>query len=293
MLKNLHDWGLLASKYPLFLLLITTSNFQIFNTMKKVTLVLALALVALLFASCKKENKIEQQIIGKWITTDVDGHAELTNNKSVITFLSPTQAVISTSRANLSENQGWASHLNASVVLDGNKVTLSFQPNAHITIIYDITVRSITDTNMEGTFMHNTLRDGEVISTNGPMEMRWVKVNADYQQAVIGLWECTELTGIETYNDANARLEFFDDGTYNYWRKNDAGEWEAVTDREFQEYFVDGILLATRWKVIGEPELREWWEIASIADNQMVWTAQRKNADGTTVQQGMKWVKVN
>ena len=99
--------------------------------MKKISLVLALALVALLFASCKKENKLEQQIIGKWITTDVDGHAELTNNKSVITFLSPTQAVISTSRANLSENQGWASHLNASVVMDGNKVTITGQPNEH------------------------------------------------------------------------------------------------------------------------------------------------------------------
>lgn len=262
--------------------------------MRKSTLVLALALVALLFANCKKENKLEQQIIGKWITTDVDGHAELTNNKSVITILSATKAIISTSRPNpSSENQGWASHLNASVVLDGNKVTLSFQPNAHITIIYDITVRSITDTNMEGTFMHNTLRDGEVVSTNGPMEMRWVKVNADYQQAVIGLWECTELTGIETYNDANARLQFFADGTYNYWRKNDAGEWQALTDREFQNYFVDGTMLATRWKVIGENELREWWEIVSIAGNQMEWTALRQNEDGTNVRQGMKWKKVN
>lgn len=261
--------------------------------MKKISLVLALALVAMLFASCKKENKLEQQIIGKWITTDVDGHAELTNNKSVITFLSPTQAVISTSRANLSENQGWASHLNASVVMDGNKVTITGQPNEHITIIYEITVSSITATHMEGTFKHNTLRDGEIITTNGPMEMRWVKVNADYQQAVIGLWECTELTGIETYNDANARLQFFADGTYKYWHKDDAGEWQAVTDREFQNYFVDGTMLATRWKVIGEPELREWWEIASIAGNQMEWTALRQKEDGTNFQQGVKWVKVN
>lgn len=70
-------------------------------------------------------------------------------------------------------------------------------------------------------------------------------------------------------------------------------EMEAVTDREFQKYFVDGTLLATRWKVVGENELREWWEVASIAGDQMEWTALRKNEDGTTVQQGMKWVKVN
>ena len=99
--------------------------------------------------------------------------------------------------------------------------------------------------------------------------------------------------GIETYNDANARLQFFPDGTYNYWRKNDAGEWQALTDREFQNYFVDGTMLATRWKVIGENELREWWEIVSIAGNQMEWTALRQNEDGTNVRQGMKWKKVN
>ena len=121
--------------------------------------------------------------------------------------------------------------------------------------------------------------------------VRYVKC-ADYSSAILGLWECTELTGIETYNDANARLEFFADGNYNYWRKNAGGEWEAVTNREFQNYFVDGTLLATRRKNIGEEELREWWEIASIANGEMQWTALRQNEDGTTVQQGMKWVKV-
>ena len=184
-----------------------------------------MAVLALLFASCKKENKLEQQIIGKWITTDIDGQAELTNNKSVITFLSTTQAIISTSRSNLSsENQGWASHLNASVVMEGNKVTLSSQPNEHITIIYEINVRSITATNMEGTFRHITQRDGEVIDDEGPVGMRWVKLTADYQQAVLGLWECEEISGGETYNDANGRLEFLADGIYNFYRQDDAGQ---------------------------------------------------------------------
>ena len=263
--------------------------------MKKVFL--ALAVAAMAFVGCSKDDdktidNLAEKIIGKWMTTDVDGHAELTNNKSVITILSATQALISTSRANLSDNQGWASHLNASVAIDGNKVTITGQPNEHITIVYEITVSSITTTHMEGTFKHSTLRDGEVITTNGPMEMRWEKITTDYEQAVLGKWECTGLTGIETYNDANARLEFYDDGTYNYWRKN-GDQWESVTNREFQQYFVDGTLLATRWKNQGEEELREWWEIASIAGNQMEWTALRKKEDGTTVTQTMTWVKVN
>ena len=122
--------------------------------------------------------------------------------------------------------------------------------------------------------------------------VRLVKQTADYAEPILGLWECTGLTGIETYNDANARLEFLADGTYRYYRKNDGGEWQAVSTREFQNYFVDGTLLATRWKNQGEDELREWWEIESLSGDQMTWTALRQNADGSTAQQGMTWKKI-
>ena len=127
---------------------------------------------------------------------------------------------------------------------------------------------------------------------NAKQYQRFVKVAKDFKQDILGLWECTGLTGIETNNDSNARLEFLADDTYKFWRKNDAGEWEAVTTREFQDYFVDGTLLATIWKNQGEDELREWWEIASIADGQMQWTALRQQTDGSTIQQGMTWKKI-
>ena len=133
--------------------------------------------------------------------------------------------------------------------------------------------------------------DGNVMLSDEDV-LRYVKLTADYAEPILGLWECTGLTGIETYNDANARLEFLADGTYRYYRKDEGGQWEAVTTREFQDYFVDGTLLATRWKNLGEDELREWWEIASLADGQMQWTALRQNTDGTTAQQGMTWKKV-
>ena len=133
--------------------------------------------------------------------------------------------------------------------------------------------------------------DGNVV-VKAENTFRYVKQTADYTAAILGLWECQELTGIETYNDANARLEFLADGTYRYYRKNDGGEWQAVSTREFQNYFVDGTLLATRWKNQGEEELREWWEIVSIEGDQMVWNALRQKDDGTTVKQVMKWKKI-
>jgi hypothetical protein len=254
--------------------------------MKKVFL--ALAAAAMIFAGCSKDedntiDNLADKIIGKWISTDVDGHAELTNNKSVITILSTTQAIISTSRSNLSGGQGWVSHLNASVVMDGNKVTITGQPNEHITIVYEITVRSITATNMEGTFKHNTLRDGEVITANGPMEMRWVKVTADYQQAVLGKWEghVTSEQGSEFDDGEDHQWEYLDDGTFRYYLLDQDSNWVTNPHQTLSEYFVDGTLLCTRW-VIDGTENREWWEIESIEGGVMRWKALRQREDGST-----------
>ena len=271
---------------------------------------------------------LSEKIIGKWITaTDMDGQPALTNNKEVITFVSATKAYASRSRGamnggpqspgpqNPPEGQGapegapetmpgaggWDNYQECDVKIEGNTVILmSGGPDGSINSIkYEI--KSISESEFECEVIRDapggmgTPTDGEnneEVKPNGNQSQRFVKVTKDYKQDILGLWECTGLTGIETYNDANARLEFFADGTYKYWRKTDAGEWETVTTREFQDYFVDGTLLATIWKNQGEDELREWWEIASIADGQMEWTALRQNADGTTIQQTMTWKKI-
>lgn len=271
---------------------------------------------------------LSEKIIGKWMmATDMDGQPTLTDNKEVITFVSATKAYASRSRGamnggpqspgpqNPPEGQGapegapetmpgaggWDNYQECDVKIEGNTVILmSGGPDGSINSIkYEI--KSISESEFECEVIRDapggmgTPTDGEnneEVKPNGNQSQRFVKVTKDYKQDILGLWECTGLTGIETYNDANARLEFFADGTYKYWRKTDAGEWEAVTTREVQEYFVDGTFLCTRWKNQGEDELREWWEIASIADGQMEWTALRQNADGTTIQQTMTWKKI-
>ena len=272
---------------------------------------------------------LSEKIIGKWITaTDMDGQPTLTNNKEVITFVSATKAYASRSRGamnggpqspgpqNPPEGQGapegapetmpgaggWDNYQECDVKIEGNTVILmSGGPDGSINSIkYEI--KSISESEFECEVIRDVpgskmgLSPDEGNNGEAPMNakqyQRFVKVAKDFKQDILGLWECTGLTGIETYNDANARLEFFADDTYKFWRKNDAGEWEAVTTREFQDYFVDGTLLATIWKNQGEDELREWWEIASIADGQMQWTALRQQTDGTTIQQSMTWKKI-
>ena len=273
-----------------------------------------MAVLALFFASCKKEAKLDQQIIGKWITADINGQPAPTNKKAVTTFITSTKATMSSSfdrgngdapgpGGNPDPNQPapggggddhpdgpWKNHQEYNVKIAGNTITLTY-PTGDGSVWYEYVVNSITNSEMNIVRRVVEVRNGE--TTIRESKQRLVKLATDYQQAALGLWECRELTGVETYNDANARLEFFADGNYNYWRKDEAGQWQQVTDREFQNFFVDGTLLATRWKAIGDSEKHEWWEISDISGSQMVWTALRANQDGTTAQQGVKWGKVN
>ena len=235
---------------------------------------------------------IADNIIGKWMYAERNGQPMVTNRKTVYTFVSPTKAYMSASLNTIPElGSQWNDHIEVDVAINGNKMTLISHPDERMTVVDESIITNIGNSDFTANSKVTFTVDGVVVRT-GEYNILYEKVPTDYSAAVLGLWECTGLSGIETYNDANARLEFFDDGTYNYWRKNDAGEWETVASREFQDYFVDGTLLVTRWKNQGEDELREWWEIDNISDEKMVWTALRQNTDGSTIQQEMTWKKI-
>ena len=240
----------------------------------------------------KPTDNLAEKIIGKWMEAEIDGKPALTNAKSVMTFVSSTKAISSESLVNFTPTlPRWNSFVEFEVQKDGNKLTLTGHPQDTVTIVKEYNVTAIDDAQMSANYKHTSFRNGEVRFVLEQYN-RYEKITVDYREKVLGLWECKGLKGGETYNDANGRLEFFEDGTYQYWRKDDAGEWEEVTTREFQEYFVDGTLLATRWKNEGEDELREWWEIKSLKGDKMQWKALRANEDGSTFEQIMDWEKV-
>jgi hypothetical protein len=83
------------------------------------------------------------------------------------------------------------------------------------------------------------------------------------------------------------------DGTFNFFRKVD-GHWHLSED-VYADYFVNGNLLCTRWKNVGEgqEERREWWEIESIEEGVMKWKALRLREDGTTYTATFEMKKVD
>lgn len=249
------------------------------------------------FTACTTDNadnavkpidNLSQKLIGKWITADLDGKPAVTNRKSVYTFVSANKAYSSASFSPKEKDSYWLDLLESDVVISGNKVTLTNHPDEHETGVEEFIITDITDSEFNANQKVILTVDGKV-TLSADFVTRYTKVNQDYSKDILSIWECTGLTGGETFNDANARLEFLKDGTYKYYQKNTAKEWEEVTTREIQQYIVDGNFLATRWKNKGEDELREWWEIKSLKDGKMQWTALRQNTDGTTFQQVMDW----
>lgn len=256
---------------------------------------------ASVFTSCSTDDNpvnpadnLAEKIIGKWIMNDFDGESLPTNGKGVFDFVSATKATVSTSIVAHSEiEELWNDHTEYAVEIKGNKVTLTHEfKEEGVTITFELIVNSITSTQIKTDMVITAIVNGEKLdSPELPIDFK--RVTRDYSEEILGLWECKGIIGDETYNDANGRLEFFEDGTYNFYRLNDEGEWEVVTTREFQEYFVDGTLLATRWKNVDEDETsREWWEIKSLKGDKMQWKALRVDEDDSTFEQITNWEKV-
>lgn len=88
------------------------------------------------------------------------------------------------------------------------------QSDEHTTMVDEFDITDITDSEFTARLKVTAIVDGteESVSENA---IRLTKVTADYSEAILGLWECRGITGGETNNDDNARLEFRKTETHN------------------------------------------------------------------------------
>ena len=239
----------------------------------------------MVFTSCDPNDDIKpienlsEKIIGKWMVAARDGNPAPTNRKKVYTFVSATKAYVSASIADNPVSGMWQEQMEADVVINGNKITLTSHPDEHTTGVEEFIVTDINNTDFTTNQKVNVTVDGRVVYSED-FALRFEKVKADYQQAILGTWEgrCTSEGSV--FDDGQEhRWQYKADGTYVYYVK-DGDNWKPYANNTLNEYFVDGNLLCTRWVDSGQ-ENREWWEI-TITGNKMNWTALRRNEDGTT-----------
>ena len=232
---------------------------------------------------------LAENIIGKWMVDALNGQPCPTNLKAVITFLSATKAY-----GSLSDfySDSWNSHASADVVIDGNNVTLTAFENEHTKHVTVADIYSITDKDMMLKSDWKAYTDGEMVINEVYDNERYIRINKDFENDIIGTWEGKVTSAEDEHTDGELhRWEYKADGTYVYYNKV-GDEWVNNND-VLAEYFVDGILLCTRWKQTADSkELREWWEIESINDGVMKWTALRMRDDGTTYTATFQMTKV-
>ena len=258
------------------------------------TLVFTMVLCgASIFTACSsdddKEKPLSEKLLGKWMISELEGKPCPTNYKAVITFLSATEAYGSLSDI-LSES--WNSHTTATVVIDGNKVTLTAKENEHITHVTKADISRITDKNMWLSSDWRVYEDGVEIGGEVWNSECYERISNDYEKDIIGTWEGKVTSQEDEHTDGEMhRWEYKANGTYVYYNKS-GDQWVNSNDA-LAEYFVDGTLLCTRWKKTQDSdELREWWEIESIKDGKMKWTALRMREDGTTYTATFEMTKV-
>jgi len=237
------------------------------------------------------ESVIKEKIVGKWKAVMQDGKERVTNRHAIMTFFA--DGTMTYTRSYYSDYWGiqiWANRAPYTYTVSDNLVTREgLEENGQMRKTF-YEVNSIGNSEMEMALTGYVL-DGQ----NYPIKQtnKYKHVTADYSEDIIGLWEATEMTGEQTYNDDNARLAFLTDGTYKYYRKSEAGEWQLVSTRDVEEYFVDGDFVATRWQEKGGEMNYEWWDIDEIKDGQMKWSALREREDGTRFTTTFTWKKVS
>lgn len=229
------------------------------------------------------ESVIKEKIIGKWKGITQDGAELTTNVRTVLTFNADGTRTVSTSRFESNTNEYlFRNKQSGTYAIEGSQLKNYLDTNdGYDVAIYNIDV--IDDSQLAMTMQN----------LNPGRKSVYKRVTADYSEEIIGLWEVTGMTGEETYNDDNARLAFLADGTYKYYRKSDAGDWQLVSTREVEEYNLDGDWLATRWQEKDGEMNYEWWDINEIKDGKMKWSALREREDGTRFTTTFTWKKVS
>ena len=231
---------------------------------------------------------------GRWMIADLNGASALTSRKAVYDFVSSEKAYMNASyqpRAELGTQ--WIDRMEIEVAVNGGKMTLTNTPDEHTKVVEEYSFTAVGADEFTANRRLTITVDGAA-TLDEEMPVRLVRVKDDYSAAVLGTWQGVTTTERAMYgNIENHHWEFKADGTYVFSMKSSDGEWIPMEDA-YSYYFVAGKLLCTCWKNAGEgkEETREWWEIDSIENGVMRWSALCQNDDGSTYTATFEMTKV-
>ncbi|MCQ2342556.1 MAG: hypothetical protein MJZ75_03560 [Paludibacteraceae bacterium] len=221
-------------------------------------------------------DKAQSMLVGKWIAVEEDGTPIVTNRKSVHTF-DGNGLVLYTIADTTKTMTEWHNHMEMNYSLQGAYLVESGYDNTGKLVQWRSSLAEM-NANEFTSFAFSSSRP---VTAEMPYhEIKFRRVNEDYTDAIVGMWEGTSGSG--AYGDYHHRWEYLpagDDGIsrFNYYEWiNDKWVVSATNDGE---YMVDGDWMATRWTNNGVNY--EWWDL-DIQGDIMTWTGLRDNGETNT-----------
>ena len=261
---------------------------------RKIKQLIGCAILVSALASCQKEEfkpsqkEIETNVVGKWKRVRLNNEECTTNLRQIATF-NNDGTMYSTTTLTSTGKSLWEVKSPFEYTCYDNKIR-------SICYFEDGTMRSelnfkVEEINQEKlrVLLYRNFTDGEYRDNNTLIEYK--RVTDDFSEQIIGLWEGDELLGEETFGGVNHRMEFKQDGSYVYYNF-ESGNWVPSADVD-NVFVVDGDWLACKWRPQAGADFEyERWDIDSIKDGSMVWSAIREKEDGMRYTTTFTWKRV-
>lgn len=204
--------------------------------MKKFFYFTTLVLLAFFtLSSCtKNSSNYPKEIVGMWVLMDQNGTEVLTDDIFVICFDGNGTELFACIQDISEDNRIW--------------VEEEFQYSISGDAIH-ITGEDLFGEGGEYTLKIQDIDDSYMTYTEGGDKYKMRKIKYTYSESILGLWEGKNVTpGVDPDSKLGElhRWRYLEDGTYQYYYKNEAGEWELKEDN-IGKYFVYGDLLACNW----------------------------------------------
>ena len=229
------------------------------------------------------ESVVKEKIIGKWKGITQDGSELTTNDRTVLTFNADGTRTVSKSYYDTdTESYILRNKQTGTYTIEGSQLK-SYLDEADLYDVVTYNIDAIGSNEMAMT-MEN-FRPGR--------KFDYKRVTTDYAAEIVGVWEGVEMTGDETYGNAEARIIYDAYGKFYYFSKNDEGQWAINFKESDRKYIVDGDWLATSWKDENGNTNFECWDIDEIKGDVMKWSALREREDGTRFKTTFTWRKIS
>ena len=227
------------------------------------------------FTSCSSDDdnpaqtdpSLAQSLVGKWLYVEADGEVVETEESSITTYVMEGSALKAFTTMSQLKYDLWACNQPTEVKIDGDKVTLTMQVG-DVTTVEEMTDITISGNDLRYTCNYKILKNGELLYKYDTYKLHCVKVHDDYSQIIIGRWEGTITSDEPGFVPQPFCEEYLADGRNIAYNIID-GQW-VQEEPEYGEYFVDGNLMITRWKLSGHDEERQNCIIESYANGTLI-----------------------